>query len=86
MRNMTAFIAESLNLAAIWDLPVLFVLENNRYAVSSPIEGIEAEVIDLRTLVPPDKQLILDSVRKTEHLVIVQKNVFKETEPCHLRT
>jgi pyruvate dehydrogenase E1 component alpha subunit len=30
--------AESLNLAAIWDLPVVFVLENNHYAVSSPIE------------------------------------------------
>ena len=30
--------AESLNLAAIWDLPVVFVLENNQYAVSSPIE------------------------------------------------
>ena len=29
---------ESLNLAAIWDLPVIFVLENNHYAVSSPIE------------------------------------------------
>jgi TPP-dependent pyruvate/acetoin dehydrogenase alpha subunit len=30
--------AESLNLAAIWDLPVIFVLENNQFAVSSPIE------------------------------------------------
>ncbi|MHC4594626.1 MAG: thiamine pyrophosphate-dependent dehydrogenase E1 component subunit alpha [Planctomycetota bacterium] len=30
--------AESLNLAAIWDLPVIFLLENNHYAVSSPIE------------------------------------------------
>jgi TPP-dependent pyruvate/acetoin dehydrogenase alpha subunit len=30
--------AESLNLAAIWDLPVIFILENNQYAVSSPIE------------------------------------------------
>lgn len=29
--------AESLNLAAIWNLPVLFVLENNQYAVSTPI-------------------------------------------------
>jgi len=31
---------ESLNLAAIWDLGVLFVLENNQYAVSSPIEAM----------------------------------------------
>jgi acetoin:2,6-dichlorophenolindophenol oxidoreductase subunit alpha len=31
--------AESLNLAAIWDLPVLFVLENNHFAVSTPIEN-----------------------------------------------
>lgn len=53
--------AESMNLAAIWDLPVIFVLENNQYAVSSPIEemsripdlyrraegyGVEASMID----------------------------------------
>lgn len=30
--------AETLNMAAIWDLPVVFVLENNHYAVSSPVE------------------------------------------------
>jgi len=29
---------ESLNLAAIWDLPLLIVVENNHYAISSPIE------------------------------------------------
>ena len=29
---------ESLNLAAIWDLPVLFICENNAYGMSSPIE------------------------------------------------
>jgi acetoin:2,6-dichlorophenolindophenol oxidoreductase subunit alpha len=29
---------EALNLAAIWRLPVVFVCENNRYAVSLPVE------------------------------------------------
>jgi len=38
-------------------------------------EGIEVEVIDLRTLVPMDTELVLDSVRKTERLVIVQEAV-----------
>lgn len=35
--------AESLNMAAIRDLPVLFVLENNHYAVSTPIEAMTRE-------------------------------------------
>jgi len=30
--------SESLNLAAIWNLPLLLVVENNQYAVSTPIE------------------------------------------------
>jgi len=38
-------------------------------------EGIEVEVIDPRTLVPLDKQLILDSVKKTEHVLIVQEAI-----------
>jgi pyruvate dehydrogenase E1 component alpha subunit len=29
---------ESLNLAAIWNLPAIFILENNHFAVSTPIE------------------------------------------------
>jgi len=38
-------------------------------------EGIEVEVIDPRTLVPLDEEMILDSIRKTEHAVIVQEAV-----------
>ena len=37
-------------------------------------EGIEAEVIDPRTLIPLDKSLILDSVRKTGRLVVVEED------------
>ena len=36
-------------------------------------EGISAEVIDPRTIVPLDKQAILDSVKKTGRLVIVDE-------------
>lgn len=38
-------------------------------------EGISVEVVDPRTLVPLDKQMILDSVRKTQHAVIAQEAV-----------
>ncbi len=37
-------------------------------------QGIEVEVIDPRTLVPLDKELILASVRKTGRLVIVEED------------
>ena len=37
-------------------------------------EDIEAEVIDPRTLVPLDKELILDSVSKTGRLVVVEED------------
>lgn len=37
-------------------------------------EGIEAEVIDPRTLVPLDKELIFQSLRKTGRLVIVEED------------
>ncbi len=53
-------VLESLNVAAIWDIPVVFVCENNQYAITSPIAdmargsladraaafGLEAETID----------------------------------------
>ncbi len=37
-------------------------------------QGIEAEVIDPRTLVPLDKALILESVQKTGRLVVVEED------------
>jgi len=37
-------------------------------------EGIEAEVIDLRTLLPLDRDTILASVRKTNRLLVVHED------------
>jgi len=37
-------------------------------------EGIEAEVIDLRTLLPLDRETILASVKKTSKLLIVHED------------
>lgn len=37
------------------------------------LEGIEAEVIDLRTVDPLDREMILASVKKTSRLVVVQE-------------
>ena len=36
-------------------------------------EGISAEVVDPRTLVPLDKETILGSIRKTNHVVVVDE-------------
>ena len=35
--------AESLSVAAMWDLPLIIVIENNQYAVSTPIEDSARE-------------------------------------------
>nr|WP_267665601.1 transketolase C-terminal domain-containing protein [Halorubrum yunnanense] len=43
-------------------------------AESLAAEGIDAEVIDLRTLVPLDTETILESVRKTGRLVVVDED------------
>ncbi len=34
---------ESLNLAAAWDLPLIIAIENNQYAVSTPIQDVTRE-------------------------------------------
>jgi pyruvate/2-oxoglutarate/acetoin dehydrogenase E1 component len=37
-------------------------------------DGVEAEVIDLRTIAPLDLELVEESVRRTRHLVVVTES------------
>ena len=37
-------------------------------------EGIEAEVVDLRTLLPLDRETVLESVRRTNKLLVVHED------------
>jgi len=48
-------------------------LESLRAAERLASKGVEAEVIDLRTLSPLDDALILDSVHRTGHLVVADQ-------------
>ena len=42
-------IHESMNMASIWKLPVLFICENNRYAQSTPVEyGLSVKDLSVR--------------------------------------
>ena len=70
---------ESLNIASLWNLPVLFILENNRYAQSTPLAlnfagdftlrfkafGIEAREIDTTdvTIIRAEAGPIVTAVR-----------------------
>jgi len=51
------------------------VLKSLQAAEELAEEGISAEVIDLRTLVPMDTTCVLDSVRRTGRLVIAQEAI-----------
>jgi pyruvate/2-oxoglutarate/acetoin dehydrogenase E1 component len=55
-----------------WSREVLFSLEA---AEQLAADGIEVEVIDLRSLVPLDRDAVLASVRKTHRLLVVHEAI-----------
>jgi len=55
-----------------WSREVLFALEA---AAILAADGVDAEVIDLRSLVPLDRETILASVRKTRRLLVVHEAI-----------
>ncbi len=55
-----------------WSREVLFALEA---ATQLAAEGVDAEVIDLRSLVPLDRETVLASVRRTRRLLVVHEAI-----------
>jgi pyruvate/2-oxoglutarate/acetoin dehydrogenase E1 component len=55
-----------------WSREVLFALEAAEKLAAG---GVDAEVIDLRTLVPLDRETIFSSVRRTHRLLVVHEAV-----------
>jgi pyruvate dehydrogenase E1 component beta subunit len=55
-----------------WSVPII-----EQAAEQLSQEGISAEVIDLRTLVPLDAATVLASVAKTSRILIVEENPFQ---------
>jgi pyruvate dehydrogenase E1 component beta subunit len=55
-----------------WSREVVFALEA---AEKLSAEGIEAEVLDLRSLVPLDKEGILASVRRTHRVLVLHEAI-----------
>ncbi|MDP9265042.1 MAG: alpha-ketoacid dehydrogenase subunit beta [Chloroflexota bacterium] len=55
-----------------WSREAVFSLEAAEVLAS---EGVDAEVIDIRSLVPLDKGAILSSVRKTHRLLVVHEAI-----------
>ena len=50
------------------------VITAQKAADSLAKEGIDAEVLDLRTLVPPDLEAVFTSVRKTGRLIVAAED------------
>jgi acetoin:2,6-dichlorophenolindophenol oxidoreductase subunit beta len=58
--------------ALAWTVPICLAA-----AQTLAEEGIDAEVVDLRCLVPLDIRTVLDSVARTSRLVIVEENPYQ---------
>ena len=50
------------------------VMKSEEAAERLAKEGIDCEIIDLRTLVPLDKETVIESVKKTGKLIVADED------------
>ena len=98
--SSTGDVHESLNLAALWSLPVVFVIENNQYAYSTPVTeqypgnvelwqraagyGIEGLRLDCGDTEGVTRTLA-DAIAKRERLLASSPRCAQPRGPCSSR-
>jgi TPP-dependent pyruvate/acetoin dehydrogenase alpha subunit len=73
---------ETLNMAALWSLPVLFVVENNRYAQTTPIERAVAGSLTARAEAFGVKAKRVDSTDVAELHEVGRESVAQVRDTC----
>lgn len=77
-------IYEALNLASLWRLPVLFVLEHNQWAQSTPTALTIAGDVAARAAafgIPVDRRLAHDPLALRSHMASVVEGIRRESRP-----
>lgn len=85
---------EALNIAAVWELPVIFLIENNGYALSTPVDeqykamlvkraegyGIKGIQIDGNNVIEVYKTLknVAQEIRETSKPVLIEAITFRQ--------
>ena len=82
---------ETLNLAAVWNLPILFFLENNMYGMGSSIERVRAGGLDffpaMNTYEIPSMEVDgMDVLAVREATEIAREKILKEKKPFFIES
>ena len=82
---------ETLNLAAVWNLPILFFLENNKYGMGSSIDRVRAGGLDffpaMNTYEIPSMEVDgMDVLAVKEATEIAREKILKDKKPFFIES